>query len=363
MGKSISLFVGVFVFLLVLQVVGADVCYQSLPNASSSCGASSLGNILATDNSYDPYVDSVLFNYTKPLGGNGVVWQVELGWNVSASLPYLLNVSVPESCWVASNDSVLLRMNSNYIYCYAGNGSCDTAYSQVACLNSSAEWEWLFSTPVEVQYCRYFNPAGAFYSYVYDEKWFSDDNSSYAYFCHTFPTRHFMYYGSPIYLWQSCVRQSLLFEQGVYWDISCVEDWANISPSCNGIIPNYAIDYVDLNNCGTENNLPLDHNNIVDCCVENWVGNFSVCRNGVHTWSWVDTNVCNTTFQLPVSPLNGSVSGCSEFAQGGGGGGSAPVVNVSKSVLVGQSVLGGGADTSAFARFWSRLWDWLIFWK
>jgi hypothetical protein len=32
---------------------------------------------------------------------------------------------------------------------------------------------------------------------------------------------------------------------------------------------------------------------------------------------------------------------------------------------MGQSILGdnSNADTSAFARFWGKFWNWLIFWK
>jgi hypothetical protein len=45
--------------------------------------------------------------------------------------------------------------------------------------------------------------------------------------------------------------------------ISCIESWIQNNTLCNGI--NYTIQYYDLNNCGTFNDLPLDNGLVVDC--------------------------------------------------------------------------------------------------
>ena len=95
-------------------------------------------------------------------------------------------------------------------------------------------------------------------------------------------------------------------------------------------------------------------------CVESWVGSFGLCRNGVHTWSYVDEAECGTTDDLPVD--DGTVSSCTEVISGGG------VIVKNEPVVpkvVPQSALGetSGGDVSGLSVLWNKFVNFIIFWK
>jgi hypothetical protein len=347
------------VLLLSLVSVGANsVCRQDLPNESGGCGDGG-GSIDVVGAEDGAFFGKVMFNYVKPVGAtNSSLWQVNYGWDNVSSAPFLYNVSIPSSCWVYS-PNVVLRMWSKY---YGYGGGVGAVASGLQCFDGG----WVdFGVVSDLNLSSYlggFNMGGGNEVYVYDKVYSVGNSFSGAYFCVDSPTVYWMRTLNPL----SVSRASILYEQSMFWDIGCVEDWVRVDVGvCDGLISSYMITYADQNVCGTTSNLPVDNGTLVFCCVEDWSGGFGSCRNGVHTLSYVDLGVCNTSYQLPVD--NGSVSGCVEPSSGGGSVSQVVVVvrNETKgSGLVSQDALSGvGADTSGLASLWNRFILWLMFWK
>lgn len=298
------------VLLLSVSLVSANhVCRQDLPNETiGDCGFSN-GTINWT-NVMQGGAGKVIFNYAKPVSvGNGSLWQVEHGFNDATGLPYLYNVSIPQVCLDASDSVVQLRMWSWY------QGFANNVRSGLECYNGSG-WE-SFGT------LSSFNGTYALGGYtdrteppvkVWDKLYYDDYVGSYAYFCVETPTIYWMTHTFAF----ANNKYAYLYEQTMFWEI---------------------------------------------ICDENWVSNYTVCRNGVHTKYYVDENVCGTFAYLPVD--NGTVSTCLESGGGGGGSGYIPpvVVKNETNVSVAQDEVLVGADTSFLARIWNGLVDFIIFWE
>jgi len=83
---------------------------------------------------------------------------------------------------------------------------------------------------------------------------------------------------------------------------ACVENWTQTgTTSCDGLISNYTITYVDDNTCGTTVSLPVDNGTSVSCCVENWTMSQTTCISNQRINYYMDTNVCNTSYVMPAN--------------------------------------------------------------
>lgn len=124
-----KLLVSIFILCMILPIFGATghastYCYQETPNVSTSCGGLSTGDYYLPNQNTEP----VYVNYSKPPTAISASWQVYYG------LEGITNISIPQSCWDADSEFVMLRMNSELV-AYRGmiNGSGD-------CYNGT-DWE------------------------------------------------------------------------------------------------------------------------------------------------------------------------------------------------------------------------------
>ena len=324
--KELSLsFICVLLLLaMTFGVSGYGFCRQDLPNESNSCGLNT-GTIAVQNYLQGGYVDGyiagkIVFNYDKPVNaGNNSLWQVNYGFDNVTQASYLYNTTIPSECWNQSQTLLYLRMWSRY------SGFNNLVQSGLQCYNGT-DWETfgVVSDLHLVDNMGGYNPSGSNEAFVYDKVYSTSDSTSGSYFCIDNPTYQWMRNYNGGGNWNIVTsRASFLYEQSMFWDI---------------------------------------------VCPENWTSSYGLCRNGVHTKTYADSNNCGTTTNLPLD--NGTVSSCVEPVQGGGG--SSPQVvkvqevnkSVSEPILVSQDALGGNvnSDTSGFTKLLSDIWHWLTGW-
>ena len=101
--------------------------------------------------------------------------------------------------------------------------------------------------------------------------------------------------------------------QGEYIPL-CEENWVMNYTEC--INNNETKYYVDNNNCGTYNNLPLDNNTIIPCgCFPLWTQNNTLCNGTSYVIRYIDLNNCNTTNWIPLD--NNATINCEQINEGG----------------------------------------------
>jgi len=90
---------------------------------------------------------------------------------------------------------------------------------------------------------------------------------------------------------------------------TCVENWVSNDTICNGV--NYTIQYYDSNMCNTTYTLPIDNGTIANCslnCTPTWITNDTSCNGYNYTIQYYDLFNCNSTSGLPID--NGTIENC-----------------------------------------------------
>lgn len=217
--KKILILVLMLILFSGIAMASEWVCDQNLPNETSVCGGEDSGTIW-----WDVAPNYVQFNYTKSqFATNESLWEVEYGYNVNSSKPYRLNLTIPEICWDAMLTEISFRMSSSFVYCFWGNGTCDTVSSNVGCWNGTNYITMGQPTSYWIGYCRsFYGYSPIFATYVYDKKWYDDDSTSGAYHMQTSPTIYWMWF---VGMDTDCVKYSVIWEQMMHWEMVCTPNW------------------------------------------------------------------------------------------------------------------------------------------
>jgi hypothetical protein len=296
-----------------LSCTGTSACYQESTNQSmpfdGSCSLNYGGNYYhVSDTNFER---NLMITYMKPPSATGGTWIAKVQNNTYLAFP------IPQDCWNFNSSAIFLEASS-----YHGWYSFMGDYVRLSCANTS------FSLPYyapELSHSLYYYAGvgrvdnGDFWDFgwdgdVVDGNWSTFD---FAFDIGYGGVERGVWAGAHNYQDYSFLpntKYSFIYEEAMSWNLGCVESWVNSNSVCNGV--NYTVKYTDTNMCGTTYNLPVNNGTVVSClvCSPSWIQSIvpSTCTLGYMTKVYSDANYCNTTLNLPFD--NGTISSCNIFS-------------------------------------------------